>query len=378
MCADICPILLNGAPVQFTKMNSQSDKIQLPAAAAQALKDRWVLFFEARLLGPTGLEEWKTHVQAVGEELMHAPLSVLIDAQSLCDALDISLSAEPFQKAARPLIKAALSAARAELQGQYNQSKKIGDFFPEAAKKQIDQILQRSDLMPEQLIRHIAMHDASEEIMRDVLYDTLKEFLEKVNPFFAEWGLPALLKKVSPFGLGGFSKGLESMKGDFDKRLEPEIRKFLQGFSKKGLGMIVEKMLAKSGEPKAIALRKSVFAWLLSQELAQMAKAVDARDSELFNSIGLDIAGHILSLSEVKARRRALIADFLRENGQKNILELMSELGISRDPAAERLFWQEAAEASFPLLKAALLSPSAKRWMAHTIDAFIETHIETI
>lgn len=359
-------------------MNSQSDKIQLPAAAAQALKDRWVLFFEARLLGPTGLEEWKTHVQAVGEELMHAPLSVLIDAQSLCDALDTSLSAEPFQKAARPLIKAALSAARAELQGQYNQSKKIGDFFPEPAKKQIDQILQRSDLMPEQLIRHIAMHEASEEIMRDVLYDTLKEFLEKVNPFFAEWGLPALLKKVSPFGLGGFSKGLESMKGDFDKRLEPEIRKFLQGFSKKGLGMTVEKMLAKSGEPKAIALRKSIFAWLLSQELAQMAKAVDARDSELFNSIGLDIAGHILSLSEVKARRRALIADFLRENGQKNILELMSELGISRDPAAERLFWQEAAEASFPLLKAALLSPSAKRWMAHTIDAFIETHIETI
>lgn len=362
-------------------MTSQSDqneykKIQIPEAEARLLKERWLLFFESRLfVGPQGLEQWRQNLKAVAEELFYAPLSVLIDEQKLSDALDLSLSSEPIQKAFRPIAKTALLALRAEFQGR---RAKLSDYIPETSKRQIDQLLHRPDLFPEKLMRQIAMHEASEEIMRDVLYDTLKEFSEKVNPFFAEWGLPALLKKVSPFGLGAFQKSLESMKGDFDKRLEPEIRKFLQGFSKKGLSMTVEKIIAKSGEPKAIALRKSIFSWLLAQEIAQLASSLQKEDAELFNSIGLDIGEYILSLEEVKARRRALLSEFFKTQGHKNLNDLCSEFGVLRDKNAETAFWDGAAQASFPLLKAALSSPSAKRWMAEMVDAFFEENINAL
>ena len=53
-----------------------------------------------------------------------------------------------------------------------------------------------------------------------------------VNPFFAEWGLPAILRKVLPIGASAVMKSLESVKGEFDRRLE--LRPLLAEFAQLG------------------------------------------------------------------------------------------------------------------------------------------------
>lgn len=356
-------------------MNDTSDRIQIPETDAMRLKERWLLFLEARLLGEAAFEEWKRNMRAVALELMQAPLSMLVDAGALNDALDAALSAQAVQKTLRPLAQSALGGARAEM---LKQPGRVGDLVSPAAKEKINKLLERPDVFPEKLARHVVMHEASEEMMRDVLFDALKEFSERVNPFVAEWGLPALIKKMSPFGLGGFQKSLASMQADFDKRLEPEIRKFLQGFSKKALTLALDEMIAKSGEPKAAALRKSIFEWLLSQELARLAHERREGDVQEINSIGLDIAEHVFTLPEVRVRRRAFIEGWLKENGHKSVHALCQEWGIERDAAAEDAFWEAAARAAFPLLKAALGSPSAKRWLKEMVDAFFDENVKSI
>src|SRR5262249_39299037 len=142
------------------------------------------------------------------------------------------------------------------------------------------------------------------------LYDGLKEFSEKVNPFTAEWGIPSLLKRLSVLG-AGLGKGLDSVRAEFDRRLEPEIRKFLAGFSRRGLRGMVALTMAKNDLPKSVALRKRLAAWLLEQQLGELARGADEETIALGQEIGLDIAAAELGREALRARRRALIEEAL-------------------------------------------------------------------
>ncbi len=160
--------------------------------------------------------------------------------------------------------------------------------------------------MPERLLREIAEQDAIDEIMRDVLYDGFREFSEKVNPFTAEWGIPSLLKRMSVLG-GAMSKGLDTVKAEFDRRLEPEIRRFLAGFSGRGLRRMVDVTIARADQPASVAVRRHLLAWVLDQEIAALARDADEEALALLAEIGLDIAAAELARPEGRARRRALI-----------------------------------------------------------------------
>ena len=112
--------------------------------------------------------------------------------------------------------------------------------------------------LPEDLVHRVFEDEAAEEVLRDVIYDALVEFNDSVNPFFADWGLPSLLKKVMPIGSGTVIKSIGAIRGEFDKRLEPEMRKFLLVFVRKSKKKIAGLIVSKGSDPKFIALRQSV------------------------------------------------------------------------------------------------------------------------
>src|SRR5262249_25149174 len=151
-------------------------------------------------------------------------------------------------------------------------------------------------------------------------------FSDKVNPFFAEWGLPSLLKRLSPFGLGGMSRGFESMRAEFDKRLDPEIRKFLKGFSRKTLRNASSFLLTRSASPQATALRTRLLAWVLSQRPADLLP--DTSCTRLAHEIGFDMAAHLASLQHVRANRRTLIDLSVRLYAERPFSDALSALGL--------------------------------------------------
>src|SRR5262249_37749361 len=142
---------------------------------------------------------------------------------------------------------------------------------------------------PARLLREALENEAAEEVMRDVLYDALKEFSEKVNPFFADWGLPSLLKKLSPFGLGAMSKGFDSVRVEFDRRLEPEIRKFLLGFSRRALKNVADFTIDKADEPEFVAIRKRLVHFLLERRVAELCPEPDDGRAAMARDIALDL-----------------------------------------------------------------------------------------
>lgn len=339
-----------------------SDPIALPRDVIETLRARQIAFFEARLTSPAAEEEWRASLASGYAELLSARVGDVIEPRALADAVDAALSSEAVRATLRPLAKAALKAAREEARAS---REKVGEHVDALARAKLDRLLERPKLFPDRLARELIKEEAVEEVMRDVLYETLKEFSEKVNPFFADWGLPALLKKLSPFGLGGMKKGLEAFRGEFDRRLEPEMRRFLQGFAGQGLRRMVEQMIAKSDEPKAIAVRKHLAAWMLEQEVASVVASLDEEGAALVDDLALDVGERALSSEAFKKRRRALIEAAFEAHKDRSLKDALGAFGATAPPDVDAL-----ARATWPFVRATLATPTARAWFARVIDEF--------
>jgi hypothetical protein len=241
----------------------------------------------------------------------------------------------------------------------------VGQLVSDATKQKIDKLLEQPKLMNEKLVRRVVEQDAVEEILRDVLYDGLKEFNEKVNPFVADWGLPGLLKKLGPFGLGPLGKSLDNVRAEFEKRLEPEMRKFLQGFSRKALKRVSDLAVEKGDDQNAIALRKSIAAWVYEQELRELVGNVDDERAKMFHEISLDVSEYTSALEIVRTKRREAFAALFAAHAKMPLGAALGDHGISARPD-----FAAVAGAIWPLYVAAVKSDALRARMTQVLGEF--------
>jgi hypothetical protein len=135
--------------------------------------------------------------------------------------------------------------------------------------------------LPDALVRHVCEHEAAETVLRDVLSRGLREFNEKVNPVFAEWGLPALLKRIVPLGFGAVMKSLEAARAELDRRLEPELAKFVTVFTRKALKGTADFVIAHQGDPAFVALRESTLRFAAELAVSAWPKRAERSIGEL-------------------------------------------------------------------------------------------------
>jgi len=333
------------------------------------LKARHIAFFHAHIVSDAAERAWRTNVVAIYDALLGKTLGEIAPADRSLEAFDRLLTSEAVERAIRPVAKQIGDVLLAELAADEGT---VGDHVEESTRAKLNQLLERPNLLPERLLREMAEQEAIDEALRAVLYDTLKEFNEKVNPFFAEWGLPALLKKLSPFGLG-MGKGIESLRGEFDKRLEPEIRKFLQGMSKKSMRRMIEHVITHGDEPKFVAMRKDLAAWILAQRMADVSRSTDAAALEMGREIVIDIVASELRSGPRRARLRRMLADALSARRDKPLRAILDELGISYQPDLEAL-----AAATWPLMRAALSTPAAQAYFAELVGSFYDAELAAL
>jgi hypothetical protein len=333
------------------------------AELLHALEARHVAFLKERLVSDAAASEWRANVTGVREALLSARVGEVVDPKALADALDAALTREAVERVARPLARALLPLVLAELEADRT---RVGDHLPVASRQRLEALLARPGLVPERLLREIAAQDAIEEVVRDVLYDGFKEFSERVNPFTAEWGIPSLLKRVSLLG-GAMNKGIETVKAEFDRRLEPELRRFLATFSRRGLGRMVDVTIARADQPASIAVRRHLLAWVLEQQIAALARDSDREALAVATEIGLDVAGAELDRPEARARRRALIEETVFAVESLSVADALGALGVTIvvDDAS-------LAAATWPVVRAALASPAVSSWIEGLARAFYD------
>ncbi|WP_434043821.1 MULTISPECIES: hypothetical protein [Sorangium] len=333
-------------------------------ALLNELKARQIAFLEARLVSEAAARDFRERLPAGFAALLATPLGALADAAAIARALDALAAEESLRRAVRPAAAAALAALIEAARAERRRAKEL---MPEGARATIDRILEQPKLVPERLVREVLESAALDAVMRDVLYDALKEFSEKVNPFFAEWGLPALLKRVSPFGLGGVGKTMGTMRGEFERRLEPEIRRFLQGFSRTAMRQVQDIVVAKGDTPEFVGLRKHVATWVLEQQVSELIGQLDAKSSALAEELGADVAAQVLRDRPVRQRLHEATAAFVAAHANEPLGEVLGRFGIK--PALD---FDALAAALWPVVRSLCATEPVRAWIASVVEEFFD------
>jgi hypothetical protein len=334
------------------------------AAIPQGLEQRLATFFSERVVSDVAAEEYAVHLQRAWDALLCQRLSDLVDPGAIFAVIDGALERGVLSEAVFPVAAQLQRVALAELGAD---EQPLGNYVPEGARKKLDELLGRPGIVPEKLLRQVLEQDAVEELLRDTLYDALKEFNEKVNPFFADWGLAGVLKKLSPIGFGALSRSMENVRTEFDKRLDPEIRKFLQGFSRRALRKLADSAVARADAPKSVALRRALAAWTLEQPVREIVGHVGEGEAKLVHEIAAEVAAHVATMPYVRKRRSELLQGFLAEHGDRTVGELLARFGVTPRPDFAAI-----ARATWPAVRAVLRSAPVRERIAQVAKEAVD------
>jgi hypothetical protein len=272
------------------------------------------------------------------EQLGATRMAELVDAEPIRAALTASLDHGMVRGWTLPLCRHAVRLGMARLAAR---GEPVADFVPPAARQALDQLVARPDVVPPSIVQEVLQDPAVEEVLRDVLFEALRQFSESASPFTADWGLPALLKRLPPFGASPIRKAIESMRADFEKRLEPEIRKFLAGFSKRATRRAADHWLRKQQEPELRALRQRVVSALLKRPLGELSWPPDDPRGELLLEVVVETVGHVLVHEALRQELDELLDRALAAFGDKTVGEALEALGVGLPEVAgvARAYW---------------------------------------
>jgi hypothetical protein len=329
----------------------------------EVLKEKHIAFLMARLGSDAARQDW---VQAFRDGYAWAlTLRVrdVIDPVALSEGVTKALTAESVKALFAPVSR---DIHRRVLASMKKDTARLGDYVPAQARLAIDDLLERSDLVPEQLVRNVFDQDAVEDAIRDTLYDGLKEFNETVNPFFADWGLPALLKRM-PIGGGAILKSMGAMRGEFDKRLDPEIRKFLLAFSRKAKGKLADFFIKRGDDPKMIELRKNVVSYLYAQSMKELLAGIDDAASKKGEIAAEHVVLETLRRDHPRERFREGLEAFLRDQGDASFGDWLKAAGATGEPDLDA--W---ANLLWPHVKRGIESPVSRAFFEKLTAEFYD------
>ncbi|MBK6519212.1 MAG: hypothetical protein IPG04_35010 [Polyangiaceae bacterium] len=329
-------------------------------------RERHVAWAKERLSSEWGKAQLRKNLQAGFEAVLAAPVGELFEVEALAKLADHLASDGVVSKTTRPIVRTFFMLEMARLR---EDPSKLEQYVSPEARALFEELLERPDLISPKFVRELLGHPAFEPIMRDVLDDALREFSEKVDPFKAEWGLPSVMKIAGPlaFGLGAFAKALDAVREEFQKRLEPERKRFLQGFAKRGLKTVAEQAIKRSSDPQFIALRKELFAWLLEQPVSELTAPMTQATTELSERLGHELTRHNLGLEATKRRRRANIEMMVRAHAKQPLRQALATYGANLAPDFDAI-----VEVLWPLMRPALRSPEIEGFVEGLVGEFYD------
>jgi hypothetical protein len=337
--------------------------LALSRETLEALKQKHVNFLEARLGSDAAREDWIRAFRDGYAWALTLRVREVVDPVALTEGLAKALTADSVKALFAP---AGRDIHRRVLASMKNDESRLGDYVPAKARLAIDDLLERPDLVPERLVRKIFDQEAIEEAIRDTLYDGLKEFNEGVNPFFADWGLPALLKRM-PIGGGTILKSMGAMRSEFDKRLDPEIRKFLLGFSRKAKVKLADFFVTKGGDPTIVELRKNVVSFLYAQSIKDLLHGVDESASKKAEIAVEHVVLETLERDHPRERLREGLEAFLGDQGDATFGEWLAKVGATSEPDLEAF-----ATLLWPHVKRGIESPVSRAFFAKITSEFYD------
>jgi hypothetical protein len=344
--------------------------IDLDPETRRTLREQQVAHVKARLRGDAGRAALATNLEAGWRAVLSSKVADVVDPRAVAAAVEGVLSDPLLSDAIRPAARAAVLIELARLR---EDDAKLGAYVPAETRAALRELAERPGLLPERFVREALTHRAFEEVMRDVLDGALEEFQKKANPLTAEWGLPSILKKAGPFGfgLGAFAASFEAVRGEIEKKLDPQRKIFLQSFARRALATMADFVIKRHDEPQFVALRKEMLDWLLDQPVRELVATIDQGAGELAEGAASAAWAHVTQMDDTRRRRRAAIEMAVAAHGRQTVREAMAAYGVDpTGPEGRGIDWNAIAAAVWPAVERGLASPAAEAWVEDLVGSF--------
>lgn len=235
----------------------------------------------------------------------------------------------------------------------------MGRWLTDEGKKALLDLVSEADLIDTQWIRTLFREPAMEVLVADTLLASLKDFSSIV---------PRLVQGLAASTLGRFAKlgGLGSLGGglggrlveELERRLEPEIKKFVQGGTRRALEGAARFSVDHVDDPVSVESRRNLVRFVLDQPgQFHVNKVTDAR-LDAVRRIALEVAAAVQQSPESRQIVREVVETFYDTHGATRVRDFFAEAGISADPPFEQ--W---GRATWPIVRGVLMHDEVRAWM---------------
>ena len=305
------------------------------------------------LFGAHAAKEWEDTLTRALEAALAAPVGALLDPSATADFVDLLAERAFGSETARPALAALCCLLAAEAK---RDARPLASYLTGETRDAMAAYAIGARPVPRALLDALLAEKGVRSFVEGFLFDAMREFYERANPFFAETGLPAMIKKLIPIGSGAVLKALEVARAEFETRLEPELKKFLGGFTGRALDSVKAGVGAGSREVSE-SLARTVLAFVLDRPVKDLVAEVhEARIEETF-AVAFAVLADLDDDETFRARRRELVEAFVRRNADRPVGAVLAEHGIRIAPHMPSL-----AAATFPLVRGVVALAPVRAW----------------
>lgn len=314
-----------------------------------------------RLTGGRAFEDFQRLIDAGWDEARGRTVSEVLPRAAVDALVAAHLTPDRLAELIRPVTTVIVGDVIADLRAEHLA---LAHWVPAATQARIEALVMRPGAVDPDFVRALFKEKAMEAMLSDTLTTTIREFSTII---------PKLILNFMPKGgalglLGGVGNKVVE---EVEKRIEPEIRSFLQNGTKKALDRAAGFVITHADDPTSVEARRNMVRFVMSRTSAQNVRPLDDTVVKEIAVIGDEIARHVATLPEAKARVTAVLDRFYQRYGSGTVGAALDAHGLTTKPPLEAI-----AAAAWPAVRAIIAAPSLTVWRNALVDELLAKSAE--
>lgn len=312
-----------------------------------------------RMRSDRGRADHRRLVERGYQALLEARLDAVFPRSAADLVVAAVLKSERLVDLVRPSAGVILSQIAAEMKSD---ARPLSRFVPPEAEDAIERIAARPGLVDPRWIKAIFQEKAIEAIVADTLYSAIRDFSTVLPRFFLG------LLPTRGLGVLGTAAGLGGkIMDEVEKRIEPEIRSFLVGGTKRALDRAADFAVAHADDKTSLELRRNLVHFVLKESPAFHARPLEPVVLADVAVIAEAIAARVGESEEIKERARVLLDRFYAAQGAAPVRDFIAALGVKLEPDLDVI-----AEATWPFLDLFLQTEAVRGFVEERVAEVLE------
>lgn len=316
-------------------------------------------WLETRLTSEAAEADYRALLEGVVTRALGQPLEAVLPRARFVDALIVHLDGARLADGARFAVREVIT--RAVEEGRADEAP-IGRWLTEPAQARLLDFAARPGWVDRAWVDQLFQEKAMEALVSDTLYRALVDFstiVPRIVQGIVQNVMPSSLGKLAKLG-GKATGGVAGRVVDeVEKRLEAEIRKFLDRGTRRALESAAAFCVERLDSPETAAAQRHLVAFALGRSGAAHVRPLDDETLAALEGVAVAAAESVAAHDELAPLVRRVVGRFYEARGGVPLADALRAAGVDPD----RLAVDAWAEATWPAVRGAFEAPEVKAFL---------------